>query len=179
MNGVIITIVLAIIVIVVLHIIARRINITEYMNNISDNIMVKGASLYVTAVLFGAFIIFGVFNLFTDKGTRIFGYLLLFNFLIALTLSKFILALYYKKTKRSIKSLKSKKEYEEIQERKKSGINAGNKKSSKIEKEMDDNYLNDDEKKLVNKGDYEPVNFEYPEDHENLDEDDFYSEDDR
>ena len=43
---------------------------------------------------------------------------------------------------------------------------------------MNYNYLNDYEKELVRKGDYDPTNFEYPENEEELDEDDFYSDDD-
>ena len=59
-----------------------------------------------------------------------------------------------------------------------SGINESNEKraNDKLEKEMDYNYLNDYEKELVRKGDYDPTNFEYPENEEPLDEDDFYSD---
>lgn len=51
-------------------------------------------------------------------------------------------------------------------------------KQDRLEKEMDYNYLNDYEKELVRKGDYDPTNFEYPENDEELGEDDFYSDDD-
>ena len=50
--------------------------------------------------------------------------------------------------------------------------------SKELEKEMDYYGLNDHEKELVRKGDYDPWNFEYPENGEPLDEDDYYSEDD-
>lgn len=48
----------------------------------------------------------------------------------------------------------------------------------KLENKMDYHGLNEHEKELVRKGDYDPWNFEYPENDEELDEDDFYSEDD-
>lgn len=47
---------------------------------------------------------------------------------------------------------------------------------SKLEKEMDYNGLEDWQKDLVRKGDYEPHNFEEMGD---LDEDDYYYEDDK
>ena len=49
-----------------------------------------------------------------------------------------------------------------------------NDKKSKLEKEMDYNGLEDWQKYLVRKGDYEPHNFEESGD---LDEDDYYYED--
>lgn len=49
--------------------------------------------------------------------------------------------------------------------------------NDKLEKEMDYNYLNNYEKELVRKGDYDSTNFEYPDNEEELGEDDFYSDD--
>ncbi len=58
---------------------------------------------------------------------------------------------------------------------------AGEDKSSKknnLEKEMDYYGLDEEERELVRKGDYDPWNFEYKESGEELDEDDYYSESD-
>ena len=51
-------------------------------------------------------------------------------------------------------------------------------KKKKQEKEMDLYGLTDEERELVRRGEYEPWNFEEPSDGEELDEDDYYSEDD-
>ncbi len=51
-------------------------------------------------------------------------------------------------------------------------------KKKKQEKEMDLYGLTDEEKELVRNGEYEPWNFEEPGNGEELDEDDYYSEDD-
>jgi hypothetical protein len=51
-----------------------------------------------------------------------------------------------------------------------------NKKSEKLEKEMNYYGLEEHEKEAVRRGDYEPYNFEDSEDEE-LDEDDYYYED--
>ena len=51
------------------------------------------------------------------------------------------------------------------------------KKDRDLEKQMDYYGLNEHERELVKKGDYDPWNFEYPENEEKLDEDDFYSDD--
>ena len=45
--------------------------------------------------------------------------------------------------------------------------------------ELDEDYLTDDERELVENGEYESWNFEYPEDTDELDEDDYYFEDDK
>ena len=111
-------------------------------------------------------------------------------------LTKLFLAKNYKKHNYSLESLKSKIEYEKIKENVKrekeknksrlsafeiilTGISMANKdvKNEKLEREMDYNSLKDYEKNLVRKGDYDPTNFEYPENEEPLDEDDFYSDD--
>jgi len=52
------------------------------------------------------------------------------------------------------------------------------KKAERLEKEMDNYGLDEEEKELVRKGEYDPWNFEFPSDGEELDEDDYYSEDD-
>ncbi len=59
------------------------------------------------------------------------------------------------------------------------GIDSNSKDTTneKLEKEMDYNYLDDHEKELVRKGDYDSTNFEYPENEEELGEDDYYSDD--
>lgn len=45
------------------------------------------------------------------------------------------------------------------------------------ETEEDIYDLTDEEKELVESGEYDPWDFEYPEDSEEMDEDDYYSED--
>ena len=49
-----------------------------------------------------------------------------------------------------------------------------------LEKEMDAYGLDDEEKELVRKGEYDPWDFEYPSDHEDedMDDDDYYEDDD-
>lgn len=51
------------------------------------------------------------------------------------------------------------------------------KERQKLEDEMDNYGLTEEEKDLVRSGEYEPWDFEYPEDHENLEEDDYYHDD--
>lgn len=52
------------------------------------------------------------------------------------------------------------------------------KKANSLEKEMDNYGLDEEERELVRKGDYEPWNFEFPSDGEELDDDDYYKDDD-
>ncbi len=52
------------------------------------------------------------------------------------------------------------------------------KKADRLEKEMDNYGLDEEERELVRKGDYEPWNFEFPSDGEELDDDDYYKDDD-
>ena len=46
-----------------------------------------------------------------------------------------------------------------------------------LEAEMDAYDLNDEERDLVRNHGYQPSDFEYPEDHEDMDDDDYYGED--
>ena len=52
------------------------------------------------------------------------------------------------------------------------------KEQKELEKEMDNYGLDEEEKELVRKGEYEPWNFERPGQGEGLDEEDYYYEDD-
>ena len=47
-----------------------------------------------------------------------------------------------------------------------------------LEKEMDAYNLTDEEKELVRNGEYDPCDFEYPSDQDEMEDDDYYSEDD-
>ena len=190
MNKVIVTIFWAVIVIIVLRVISNKIKTNEYMKYVPSNTGSLLAGTYFTTILFLLLDIFNRYDLLTDEGTAIFGCLLLFNFIISLTLAKFLLAIYYKKTNYSLNKLKERKRIEDIKDRKRvsflgklfmlfSIMDVSDKGSnSKLEKEMDYNYLSDYEKDLVRKGDYDPTNFEYPENGEELGEDDYYSDDD-
>lgn len=191
---IIVTILIAIIVIVLLHKIASKNGFNEHMKHIPNNEMSIVAALFMTVMLFLVFWIFGENDFFSDTGVKILGCLLLFNFIISFTVSKFILGLIYKLDHYSLDQLKKKEKEEEIKERNKMSIwkklaifgaivggfdsNSKDKVNEKLEKEMDYNYLDEHEKELVRKGDYDPTNFEYPENEEELGEDDYYSDDD-
>ena len=47
-----------------------------------------------------------------------------------------------------------------------------------LEREMDAYGLDDEEKELVRNGEYDPWDFEYPSDQEEMEDDDYYEEDD-
>ena len=51
------------------------------------------------------------------------------------------------------------------------------KEREELEREMDNYGLSDEEKDHVRNGDYDPWDFEYPEDGDDMDEDDYYGED--
>ena len=194
---IVLTILISIIVIVLLHKIASKNGFNEHMKHIPDNEMSKVATLFMTVMFFVVIYIFGNSEFQSDTRVKIFLCLLLFNFIISFTVSKFILGLMYKHDHYSLDELKKKEKEAEIKqkikERNKMSIwkklailgaivggldsNSKDKVNEKLEKEMDYNYLNEHEKELVRKGDYDPTNFEYPENGEKLGEDDYYSDD--
>ncbi len=58
------------------------------------------------------------------------------------------------------------------------GMTEYGKKDEKLEKEMDYYNLDEHEKELVRKGEYDPWDFESKEDMEDVNDDDYYGEDD-
>lgn len=58
------------------------------------------------------------------------------------------------------------------------GMGEYGKKDTKLEKEMDYYDLDEDEKELVRNGEYNPWDFESKEDMDDVNDDDYYGEDD-
>ena len=58
------------------------------------------------------------------------------------------------------------------------GMTEYGKKDTKLEKEMDYYDLDEHEKELVRKGEYDPWDFESKEDMDDVNDDDYYGEDD-
>lgn len=191
MKLIIITLIIVLIIKFLIHIYTVKHDLDIYMKNISDSEIISIGTIIMIAFFYIYIMIFGELNWLDGIGLKIFFFLCLLNIFIPFMLTRLFLAIHYKKHNYSIDYLKTRIKLEESKQNDKVfkssallailsslGESKKNKKNEKLEKEMDYNYLNDYEKELVRKGDYDPTNFEYPENEEELDEDDFYSDDD-
>ena len=195
-------IVLAIIIVITIKILINRYskknNLLEYLNNVPNKDSVPIEIIIIVLLLFIIRIsIFSKFEWFSLEALYIFISLGILNVFLTIFIVDFFYAKRYKNNNYPLDKLKKIVRQEKIASKTKkqknknkittweimsaigSGISSARKdiKNEKLEKEMDYNYLNDYEKELVRKGDYDPTNFEYPENDEELGEDDFYSDD--
>ena len=190
-------ILLTIIVIIMLEIVITRYTVRnkfdEYMKNMPESEYIAISVILMIVLFLIRSSIFVHFDWLDINPLCIFVSIGILNIYLCIKIPKLLVAKHFKKKNYSLDGLKRRvmieKKEEEIRRNKPSklgillgivsGINESNDKRAKdkLEKEMDYNYLNDYEKELVRKGDYDPTNFEYPENEEPLDEDDFYSDD--